>query len=543
MQITRAKIAKKIILKAIINKIKSKKELELLKRNFVKKLKMPLLTNSELFKTYQKILKEKRLRPLPLLERILKKKPIRSLSGIVNVSVLTKPYFCPGKCIFCPLEKNIPKSYLSGEPAAERAKNLKYNPFLQVQKRIKVLRAGGHSTDKVELRILGGTFSVYPKNYQYWFLKECFRAANEKTWAVKLSRRQNLYSLKNALFIEQKRNEKAQNRIVGISIETRPDFIKEEEIKKLRDLGVTMVEMGIQNVFDEILKKNKTGLNTEKIIIATKLLKDAGFKVLYHLMPNLLGATPEMDLENFKTVFSNENFKPDWIKIYPLVVVKNSKMFDILQKGNYKPYSEKELIQLLIKIKSILPKWVRIARIMRDIPSQKIVAGCKISNLREVIKKEMTNQKLNCQCIRCREVKENYDPKEKIFLFKEDYEASGGKEFFLSFENKKRTKLLSYLRLRIPSFYFKREKHFLPVLNGAALVREMKTLGELEKIGKKGISPQHRGLGKNLLKEAEKISKKIFGLNKIAVIAGIGVREYFRKYGYNLEHTYMVKRF
>lgn len=543
MQITRTKIAKKIVLKAMRDKVRDKKELEFLKRNFNKKLKLPLLTNSELFKAYQKILKEKRLKPFPLLEKILKKKPVRSLSGIVNVSVLTKPYFCPGKCLFCPSEKNMPKSYLSGEPAAERAKNLKYNPFLQVEKRIETLKAGGHSTDKIELRIVGGTFSVYPKNYQYWFLKECFRAANEKTWAIKLSKRQSLYNLKNALFLEQKRNERAQNRIVGISIETRPDFINEEEIKKLRELGVTMVEMGVQSVFDEILEKNKTGLNTEKIAIATKLLKDAGFKVLYHLMPNLLGANPEMDLENFKSVFSNENFKPDWIKIYPLIVVKNSKMFDILRKGNYKPYSDKELIRLLIKVKSVLPKWVRIARIMRDIPSQKIIAGCKISNLREVIKKEMTNQKLNCQCIRCREVRENYDPKEKAFLFREDYEASGGKEIFLSFENKKRTKLLSYLRLRIPSFYFKREKHFLGVLDGAALIREMKTLGELEKIGKKGISPQHRGLGRALLKEAERISKKIFGLNKIAIIAGVGAREYFRKHGYNLEHNYMVKHF
>lgn len=204
MQITKVKIAKKIVLKAIKDRVRDKKELELLKRNFNKKLKLPLLTNSELFKAYQKILKEKRLKPFPFLEKILKKKPVRSLSGIVNVSVLTKPYFCPGKCLFCPSEKNMPKSYLSGEPAAERAKNLKYNPFLQVQKRIEALRTAGHLTDKIELRIVGGTFSAYPKNYQYWFLKECFRAANEKTWAIKLSKRRSLYNLKNALFLEQK---------------------------------------------------------------------------------------------------------------------------------------------------------------------------------------------------------------------------------------------------------------------------------------------------------------------------------------------------
>lgn len=534
-------LAKKIIQAAIEKKVKTRRELEILKKTFTRKFKTSWLTNIELFKAYQILLNEKRLKPSRVLERILKKRPIRSLSGIVNVSVLTKPYFCPGKCIFCPTEEGMPKSYLSGEPAAERAKKLNYDPFLQVKKRIETLKREGHLTDKIELRIIGGTFSIYPKNYQYWFLKECFRAANGKTSKIDLQGEETFSRLKKALFAEQKLNEKAKNRIVGISIETRPDFINKEEIKKLRGLGITMVEMGVQSVFNEILEKNKTGLTFEKVAEATQLLKDTGFKVLYHLMPNLFGANFKKDFKTFEIVFSDERLKPDWIKIYPLVVVKNSELFKIWKKRKYKTYSDKELIELLISVKSILPNWVRVARIMRDIPNEKIVAGCRISNLREILKKEMEKRGLRCVCIRCREVRENYNPKEKIFLFRQNYKASEGREIFLSFENKKQSKLFSFLRLRIPSFIFSNEKPIFPILEKAAIVREIKTLGEVAPLEKKILSPQHRGLGKKLIKEAEKIAKKEFGLRKICVIAGIGAREYFRKLGYKLKETYMVK--
>ena len=525
----------------IRTKIENQEELTAFKRKISKKYKIKTLSNFELFEFYQKLLKEKRIKRSQKLEKILKSRPIRSLSGIVNVSVLTKPYPCPGKCIFCPTERGMPKSYLSGEPAAERAKNLNFNPYLQMKKRIEMLKFEGHPTDKIELRIVGGSWSFYPKDYQAWFIKECFRAANEKMYRVNSRSRNNTTYLLKELEKEQRKNERAKNRIVGISIETRPDLINEKEIKWLRKLGVTMVEMGVQSVFDEILEKNETGLSAEKIALATKILKDAGFKVLYHLMPNLFGSNPNLDKKCFEIVFSDERFKPDWIKIYPTVVTKGSRFYKLWEEGRFKTYSDEELIELLIQIKRDLPYWVRVTRILRDIPSTKIVAGCKISNLREIVQKEMKREGLSCHCIRCREVRERYDPKEKVYLFREDYEASGGKEIFLSFENKNRTKLYSYLRLRIPSQIFEKKKHFLPVLENSAIIREIQTFGEMVPIGIKKIAPQHRGLGKRLVKMAEKIVKEEVALKKIAVISGIGVREYWRRLNYRLKDTYMFK--
>jgi elongator complex protein 3 len=520
-------LEEKIIKELIRAKVKDQEELTAFKRKISEKYKIKTLSNFELFEFYQKLLKKRRIKRSKKLEKILKTRPIRSLSGIVNISVLTKPYPCPGRCIFCPTEKGMPKSYLSGEPAAERAKRLKFDPYLQMKRRIEMLQFEGHPTDKIELRIVGGSFTFYPKEYQEWFVKRCFDGANGK-------KSKNLEEA-------QKKNEKAKNRIVGISIETRPDLINEEEVKWLRKLGVTMVEIGVQSVFDEILEKNETGLDAEKIARATKILKDAGFKVLYHLMPNLMGSNPNLDKKCFEIVFSDEKFKPDWIKIYPTVVTKESRLYKFWKEGKYKPYSDEELIELLIQVKKELPYWVRVTRILRDIPATKVVAGCKISNLREIVKKKMEKGGLICHCIRCREVRERYDPKEKIYLFREDYQASGGAEIFLSFENKERTKLFSYLRLRIPSQIFERKKHFLPVLENSAIIREIQTLGEMVPIGIKKIAPQHRGLGKKLVKEAEKITKREFGLKRIAVISGVGVRDYWKKLGYKLRETYMVK--
>lgn len=513
-----------MIIKELIKKrIKNQNDLGFFKRKISKRYKIPCPNNIELLKAYQKFLKEKRSKTSKKIENLLKKRPIRSLSGIVNISVLTKPYPCLGKCIFCPIEKGIPKSYLSGEPAVERAKRLNYDPYLQVKKRIEVLKSEGHPTDKIELRIVGGTWSFYPLNYRIVFVKRCFDAANEE----------NSKTLEEA----QRKNERAKNRIVGISIETRPDFINENEIINLRKMGVTMVEMGVQTIFDDVLKKNNTNLTQEKIVKATQLLKNAGFKVLYHLMINLPGSSLEKDLECFKIVFSDERFKPDWIKIYPVVVVKGSQLYQIWKERKYKSYSDKNLIELLIKIKKKMPYWVRVARILRDIPANKIEAGCRISNLREVVKKEMEKRNLKCNCIRCREIKEKYNPKEKIYLFREEYIASEGKEFFLSFENKKRTKLYSFLRLRITKNY----PPSISILKNSAIIREIQTYGEMVPIATKKLAPQHRGLGKKLIKEAEKIIRKEFRLNKIAVISGVGARDYFRKLGYKLKETYMSK--
>jgi len=331
------------------SRIKNRADLSSFKRKIAKKYKIQCPNNIELLKVYHELLKKKRvkksvrvdeakasssasflLRKNSLIENLLITRPIRSLSGIVNVSVLTKPYPCPGKCIYCPFEKGMPKSYLSGEPAAERAKRLKFNPYLQVKKRIEMLENEGHSTDKIELRIVGGTWSYYPKHYQNWFVKRCFEAGNNRN--SKLKNRASIYGSEGEeedkvlfacqnLKIIQRQNEKAKHRIVGLSVETRPDFITISEIKQLRKLGVTMVELGVQSIYDDVLRLNLRGHGVIETILATKLLKDAGFKVLYQMMPNLPGSDLKKDKEMFEELFSNPGFQPDLLKIYPCALL------------------------------------------------------------------------------------------------------------------------------------------------------------------------------------------------------------------------------
>jgi len=522
--------------------IKTRRDLDSFKRKMAKKYKISCPTNIELLKTYHKMVGNKRVKASPEILKLLRTRPIRSLSGIINVSVLTKPYPCPGKCIYCPAEQGIPKSYLKEEPAVQRAILNKFNPYRQVQTRLKSLAKTGHPLDKIELRIIGGTWSFYPKNYRTWFIKECFRACNEysgkKPGTLKRLSLQKLQAL----------NEKAKCRLVGITVETRPDYVNIEEIKKMRELGITRVELGVQSIYDDVLKKVRRGHNIRATIEATRLLKDAGFKICYQMMPNLPGSSPKKDLKMFEEIFENPDFKPDLLKIYPLALVSQTPLYKWYSKGKYKPYSEKELIKLLIEIKKRIPYWLRIQRIVRDIPSKDIIAGgAKISNLREIVQKEMKEKGLKCKCIRCREVKEDYNPKEKLKLFRQDYNASKGKEIFLSFEDKERNKLYALLRLRIPLFLDKITKEskiteIMPVLKKAAIIREVHTYGQMLPLGEKTLSAQHQGLGKKLIREAEKIAKKEFGLRKITVISGIGVRGYYSKLGYCLSDTYMVKR-
>ncbi|MDO8639454.1 MAG: tRNA uridine(34) 5-carboxymethylaminomethyl modification radical SAM/GNAT enzyme Elp3 [bacterium] len=530
----------KIIRELLISEIKTSADLESFKRGISRKYQIPCLTNIELLKAYHRYLENKTIKKSDFLKNLLKTRPVRSLSGIVNISVLTKPYPCPGKCLFCPIEKGIPKSYVSGEPAVERAKKLHYDPYLQVKKRIEMLEMEGHPTDKIELRVVGGTWSFYPKEYQEKFIGNCFRAANEPHNSIIRSN----FKIKPLKELENE-NAKAKHRIVGLSVETRPDFINLEEIHSLRNLGVTMVEMGVQSTYDDVLKFNLRGHTVKETIVATKLLKDAGFKVLYQMMPNLPKSSLARDKKIFEEIFTNPNFRPDMLKIYPCALLKEAPLYKLWQTGKYKPYTEKQLIDLVSSIKRYVPSYVRIQRISRDIPSSVIVAGpAKISNLRQLLSEKMQKENWRCKCIRCREVKNNYDPKEKIYLFRQNYQASEGKEVFLSFENKNRTKLYSLLRLRIPGHWKTGHCNSLPILKNAAIIREIHTYGQLHSIGQEVIqrnSAQHKGMGKRLIKEAEKISKKEFKLNRIAVISGIGVRNYFSKLKYRLKETYMIK--
>lgn len=486
-------------------KTTSSKELASAKRSFAKKNKINCPSNIDLLKEYHSLVNKKRINKNLEIEKLLITRPVRSLSGVVNVSVLTKPYDCPGECIYCPKETNIPKSYLSGEPAVERAKKLKYNPYLQVKNRIESLELGGHPTDKIEVRVIGGNWSSYTKKYKEWFVKRCFEACNDKK--------------DKTLKLAQKRNEKAKHRIIGMSFETRPDFINQKEIDEMLLLGATKIEIGVQSLYDDVLLINKRGHGVKETIKATKLLKNAGFKVAYQMMLNLPGSNPQKDIEMFKELFSNPSFKPDYLKIYPCALVKEAPLYDLYLKEEYRPYTKEVLIETIKKIKKYIPIYVRIERIIRDIPSPLIVeGGAKSSNLRQFI----DSQKI-CKCIRCREIKDIKN--EEVFLFKEEYEASDGKEIFLSFEDKNRKNIYSILRLRITN-------------SDTALIREVHVYGQATPIAKKGS--QHKGLGMLMVKEAEKIANK----KRIAVISGVGVRDYYRKkLGYRLSKTYMIKTF
>jgi len=452
------------------------------------------------------------------------KNAIRTLSGVTPVAVLTKPFPCPGSCIYCPHEENVPVSYLAQEPAVMRAITNRYNPFDQVSYRLNQYIKTGHITQKVELIILGGSWSSYPFEYRKEFVKSCLDALNKK----------KSESFEEAASI----NEKAEHRMVGLSIETRPDLITPKEISRMRNLGVTKVELGVQTTDEEILKLIRRGHGVKEVKKATQLLKDAGFKVLYHIMPGLPGASPKKDLEVFDILFQNSAFQPDMLKIYPCVVVSQTELYHWFKEGKYVPYANSELLDLLIKIKGKIPPYVRLMRLFRDIPANYIQGGSKKSNLREIIREELERRGLACQCIRCREIR-NQTPEKNLTLKRINYEASQGREIFLEYIDSQ-DRIYALLRLRIPSYVFKKSESLFKVLGNSSIIREIHVYGVSTPLSNKG-KVQHRGLGKKLIEKAQEITQREFGLGKMAVISGIGVREYYRKLGFKLQETYMVK--
>ncbi len=534
--VIRKKLLATIIKEAIRRKCKSPEDFEKLKKEISKRFKTATPRNADIKKfgleEFQKLRSRKgKAKPWKNFEKILRSKKVRTLSGVAVVAVLTKPHPCRGKCLYCPTEAKMPKSYLSNEPAVMRAVSVKFNPYQQVQKRLRALEINGHDTSKIELIVMGGTFSDLPKKYQSWFVKECYRAAND--YPVDVRRLQM-----SSLALEQKRNEKAKHRIIGLTLETRPDALNEKEIKFYRELGTTRVEIGAQSIYNEVLNKNRRGHNIEQTIQATKLLKNAGFKVGYHLMSGLRGSSFKKDIQMFQAIFSDPRFQPDLVKIYPCVVTQNSALYNLWKKKKYKPLTNKQTEKLIIAIKKFIPPYVRISRLIRDIPDTSIIAGPNISNLRQIIQ----NRGVNCQCIRCREVRGNYTNQDKIILRRINYNASDGKEVYLEYCSPDRKKLYSMLRLRIcyPASFCRRPTS--TTVYNSAIIREVHTYGKSISIGaREKKSPQHAGLGKKLIKKAERIAKKEFDCQKIFVISGIGAREYYRKLGYRLQKTYMVK--
>ncbi|MCL1984486.1 MAG: tRNA uridine(34) 5-carboxymethylaminomethyl modification radical SAM/GNAT enzyme Elp3 [Methanomassiliicoccaceae archaeon] len=450
---------------------------------------------------------------LPLLRR----KPVRTISGVAVVAVMTSPHPCPhGKCIYCPggVDNGSPQSYTGKEPAARRALRNGFDPFLQVRDRIEQLEAIGHRTDKIDLIIMGGTFTSRDKGYQEWFVRRCFDAMNGT----------DSDNIEDA----HKMNETSEHRCIGMTVETRPDVFSDEEIERCMGLGATRAELGVQILDDEILEKVNRGHGIEEVIQATERCKRHGLKVCYHIMPGLPGSSFDKDLGSFERLFSDPGFRPDMLKFYPTLVIPGTELYEMWKAGEYVPYGTEEGVSLISKMKSLVPEYVRIQRIQRDIPVQQIAAGIMKSNLRELAQHRLAEEGKECRCIRCREVGQNdisMDDPSLIIMKDTVYEASGGTEHFVSLEYD--DMLIGYVRLRTDD-------------NGTASVRELKVFGRMAGIGESGEEWQHRGFGKQLMAKAEGLSEEA-GASKIRITAGVGVRKYYEALGYHSDGTYMVK--
>jgi len=460
-----------------------------------------------------------------IINQVLIKTKVRSWSGIIPVSVFTNGVGCPFNCVYCANEPNMPKSYFSDEPAVMRAIHNNFDPYKQVFNRLQMLYLSGHPLDKIELIIQGGTFSFYDRKYREEFIKRCFDAANTE---VEQAIRTGQFKPVNSpnLTAAQTQNETAKQRIIGLTIETRPDFLDQSEIDFLRQLGVTRVEMGVQAPDEKILELIKRGHGLKEIWDATKLMKEAGLKITYHLMPGLPGSYPEKDLKMLEEIFTDPKYKPDNLKFYPTSVVKFSELANWHESGKYQPYSEADLTELVLEFKkNIVPPWLRIQRLVRDLTTNDILVDTFPSNLRQKIETELSRQKISCPCIRCREIK-SQTKAVKLKLEILTYTASEGTEYFLQFVDSK-NRLYALLRLRISG--------------KKAIVRELHVYGEATPLGKRTKTrTQHTGLGQKLLEKAEEITREN-GIDKLSVISGIGAREYYRKLGYQLEGTYMLK--
>jgi len=452
---------------------------------------------------------------------ILQRKPVRTISGVAVVAVMSSPHPCPhGRCVPCPGGPPYsPQSYTGMEPAARRAERNNFDPYLQVRDRIKQLEIIGHPTDKIDMIIMGGTFPARDLHYQEWFVKRCYDALNEK----------NARNLEEAKRI----NEGAKHRCIGLTVETRPDWCRLIHVEKMLEMGATRVEIGAQILDDEILYIMKRGHTVSDTIMATQIARDAGLKICYHIMPGLPGSNYERDMESFKRMFTDERFRPDMLKIYPTLVVKPSALYEMWKQGRYRPLDEDEAVELIAEMKEYVPEWVRIQRIERDIPSNLIEAGIKKSNLRQVVQEKMRKEGKKCRCIRCREVGHlGMEVGDDFILRRREYVANGGREIFLSFES--RDAIAAYCRLRIPyrPYFFD---------DDCAIVRELKVHGPMVEIGKRKEERwQHRGYGKMLMDEAEKQARR-FGKGRLLVLSGVGVRSYYRKMGYEKQGFYMAK--
>jgi elongator complex protein 3 len=460
----------------------------------------------------------------------LRLKKVRSISGINVIGVMSSPRGCPhGRCVFCPVERGFPMSYTSGEPAAMRGMQNGYDPFKQITSRIQQLKAIGHEPSKLELVIQGGTFLAAPLQYQENFVKRCLDATN---------------GVDSSTLDEAKvRAESSMIRNVGLTIETKPDWCKQSHVDQMLRFGATRVEIGVQIIDDEIYGLTNRGHTVQDVVEAFQISRDAGFKIVAHMMPGLPGSSFEKDLESFRTLFQDSRFRPDMLKIYPCLVMEGTELYEWWKKGQYQPFRTEQAVELIAQVKEFIPPWVRIMRVHREFPVRLITAGVKSGNLRELALRRLGENGKRCRCIRCREVghrtlkEKTLVDSDKVEMVTREYEAGEGREIFLSLEEREADVLIGYIRLRMPSL----KAHRAEVDGSTALVRELHVYGTEVPVGRRYADAwQHSGYGRQLLQEAEGIARQR-GASKILVISALGTKEYYKRSGYNYVGPYVGK--
>ncbi len=461
------------------------------------------------------------------LQKVLLKKPVKTASGVAVIALMPKPYACPhGRCTYCPggIEFNTPNSYTGNEPSTINAIENQYDPKSQILTKIKKLTAYGHESSKLELVIVGGTFLFMPKNYQENFIKACYDALNGF----------DSNSLENA----KTSNKTAKIRNVAFTIETKPDYCKEVHIDSMLEYGITRVEIGVQSLQERVYQIVNRGHNFNDVVQSFQISKDAGLKIVAHMMPGLPTMTPTEDIEDFKQLFEDPQLKPDMLKIYPSLVLKDTPLYKQFKSGEYTPYSLEDMIKVLTEIKKSIPPWVRIMRVQREISPSEIVGGPKLGNIRQIVHNNLKEQGFYCKCIRCREIGlSRNNLQNDLRLNRNDYSSSEGKEVFLSFDDSNDS-IYGFLRLRSPSS----KAHRKEISDKTCIVRELHVYGKSLKLGERdNVSVQHLGLGKKLVREAEKISKEEFDANKLLIISAVGTRGYYQNLGYTLDGPYMTK--
>ncbi|EKE29397.1 MAG: hypothetical protein ACD_2C00181G0005 [uncultured bacterium (gcode 4)] len=549
------------ILKKLIDnpEITTKEEFHKLKNEVYGHYKVSTWVNDiSLLEKYREMIVKGEVSEEVRILKLLRKRAVRSLSWVSVVSILTKPWKCPGKCIYCPSFDNLPKSYIPNEPAVMRAELNAFDPIRQVHNRLRSLDITWHNIDKCDIRIIGWTWSCYLPEYRENYIKDIYDAhsgyeelrkhiISTDTWSDRFAsfKVDPWFSIcKSATLEEAKaRNETALSRVIWIAVETRPDYVTVQDIISMRRFWVTRVEIWYQSTIDEINILNKRGHTNKESIQATRLLKDAWIKVVAHMMPNLYGSDMEKDLSSLKRVFDDPDFRPDELKIYPMMVTANSELTKIWEEWKFQPYSDEELVELMAEMQALIPEYIRLNRMYRDIPATEILAWSHLANLRQIVDERMNQKWYAKKDISSREIrlKDNIPTDAQIDVT--EYDASKWKEYYLQFIDPEDRTLFSHLRLRIPSYVFTWEQHFIPELQDTAIIREVHTYGDQLKIWEKWDGTwQHMWFGKKLMKRAEEIVREKYPqVKKIAVIAWVGVRKYYEKNWFALENEYMIK--